>query len=158
MSPKGSRRHNPGKNRTTDAMSLRAGSILLSNHRSTPTSSTSSCHSDAKDNTPGISPQSPTYLQTGHIHQRTCNSINSSPHNSLPRSPIPFQERNEMAKFQPLASSPTSYEYPNKTSISARRKSFVYEITKPSSKRGFVICRLCHEYVWGPNGKAGRPS
>lgn len=39
------------------------------------------------------------------------------------------------------------------SSISARRKEFVYRITKPGSKPGFVVCRLCHANLWGPNGK-----
>lgn len=33
-----------------------------------------------------------------------------------------------------------------------RRKAFVIGITKPSAKRGFIICRLCHAQIWGPNG------
>lgn len=39
------------------------------------------------------------------------------------------------------------------SSVSARKKEFVFRITRPSNRLGFVICRLCGMYVWGPNGK-----
>lgn len=37
--------------------------------------------------------------------------------------------------------------------IAARRKAFLLSLMKPSNQRGYVNCRLCHEQVWGPNGR-----
>lgn len=36
----------------------------------------------------------------------------------------------------------------------ALRKQFVNTITRASPRRGFLICRLCDEEIWGPNGKS----
>lgn len=44
------------------------------------------------------------------------------------------------------------------SSLLARKKAFVFAITKPSGRRGFVICKLCRNYVWGPNGKLSKQS
>lgn len=42
---------------------------------------------------------------------------------------------------------------PEDIAASARRKAFVIGITKPSARRGYLICRFCDAHIWGPNGK-----
>ncbi|CAN8073815.1 unnamed protein product [Agarophyton chilense] len=39
------------------------------------------------------------------------------------------------------------------TRLATRRKAMLCALTKPSSQRGYVICRLCKTLVWGPNGR-----
>ncbi|KAI0561074.1 hypothetical protein FGB62_93g021 [Gracilaria domingensis] len=37
--------------------------------------------------------------------------------------------------------------------LAVKRKAMLCALTKPSSHRGYVICRLCNALVWGPNGR-----
>eukprot|EP00178_Gracilaria_changii_P004322 TRINITY_DN167_c0_g1_i1.p1 TRINITY_DN167_c0_g1~~TRINITY_DN167_c0_g1_i1.p1 ORF type:complete len:237 (-),score=34.95 TRINITY_DN167_c0_g1_i1:791-1501(-) len=39
------------------------------------------------------------------------------------------------------------------TKMAVKRKAMLCALTKPSSHRGYVICRLCNTLVWGPNGR-----
>lgn len=45
-----------------------------------------------------------------------------------------------------------SFTLDEDSAAAERRKAFVIGITKPSAKRGFIICRLCNTQIWGPNG------
>lgn len=41
---------------------------------------------------------------------------------------------------------------PESSSIITARRDFVIAITRPSTRRGYLECRLCNSEVWGPNG------
>lgn len=44
---------------------------------------------------------------------------------------------------------------PSSSIITARRE-FAVAITKRSSRKGYLECKLCDNEVWGPNGKSNR--
>lgn len=47
----------------------------------------------------------------------------------------------------------TRTESDSSSSIITARRDFVIAITRPSTRRGYLECRLCESEVWGPNGK-----
>lgn len=77
-----------------------------------------------------------------HHHQSTAPSSYNFHHEQNSKSSMSFSQLHP-----PPSDSDAS------STITTARRDFVIAITRPSTKRGYLECRLCDGEVWGPNGR-----